>query len=139
MSNRHEGFRGAARAAAPSLVLRWAALFAVVLVWVLPVCTHAAGDAFSAATPVPGAVMSTAAIERVDGHVCPDTEHGPGDARCHPAAGAATSTVSPVAVPSPRAVDVTAALWAPQSLSARGAPGVRVHAPGIHQLQVQRV
>ncbi|MEV5004871.1 hypothetical protein AB0K74_03140 [Streptomyces sp. NPDC056159] len=137
MSDRHQGFRGAARSAASVLALRCAALLAV-LMWVLPVCTHAVHEVFS----VPAASMAhtSTAVTVPDSaaHVCFDTGDGPGDTHCRAAGGAVASLASPVAVPSPQVVGMAAAVWTPDSAAARGEAGVLVHTPGIHQLQVQR-
>ncbi|MFI8931292.1 hypothetical protein ACIG3E_26925 [Streptomyces sp. NPDC053474] len=145
MSDRQQGTGSAAGRVAPLLVLRCAALFAV-LVWMLPVCGHAS----NAAAPVPvasvvaspaGGTTSLATSTNVlsgRGHDCPDREHGPGDAHCRPVTEAAVATSSPAPVPPPLSADVTAAPWAAESLAARGAPPEPAPTPGIHQLQVQR-
>lgn len=144
MSNRQQGTGSTAGRVAPLLVLRCAALFAV-LVWMLPVCGHASNAA------APGPVTSAASLASGTtslatntnvlsgrGHDCRDGEHGPGDAHCRPVTGAAVATSSPAPVPLPLSADVTAAPWAAESLAARGAPADPAPAPGIHQLQVQR-
>ncbi|MGW4825580.1 hypothetical protein ACWEP4_43675 [Streptomyces sp. NPDC004227] len=137
MSDRHQGFRGAARRAASVLALRCAALVAV-LMWVLPVCTHAAHEVFS--VPAAPVAHTSTAVTAPDSaaHVCFDTDDGPGDTNCRAAGGAVASLASPVAVPSPHAVGTAAAVWTSDSAAARGEAGVLVHTPGIHQLQVLR-
>lgn len=137
VSDRHQGFRGAARRAASVLALRCAALVAVVM-WVFPVCTHAAHEVFSVpAAPVAHTSTAVTVPDSV-AHVCFDTDDGPGDTHCRAAGGAVASLASPVAVPSPHAVGTAAAVWTPDSAAVRGETGVLVHTPGIHQLQVQR-
>ncbi|WP_409474531.1 hypothetical protein [Streptomyces sp. HC307] len=138
MSDRHLGFRGAAGRAAPFAVLHCAALLAVVL-WVLPVCTHSADEAFR--VPVAsdtGNALGAGAVRTAATHECPDMEHGPGDTHCRPAAQAVANTAFSVPVPPLRAADVTVAAWTPHAPPARGAPEALVHTPGIHQLQIQR-
>ncbi|MFH8447806.1 hypothetical protein ACH4CD_01100 [Streptomyces fungicidicus] len=139
MSNRHQGFRSAERQAAPLRVLRWAALLAV-LAWVLPVCAHTDGPAVrQSVMSVPGAAGGVDGTARtITPHECPDTGHGQGDVRCRPADEAVASTGSSLTVPSPRGTDVIDPARTPNSPQARGAPEVLAHAPGIHQLQVQR-
>ncbi|MEW2529619.1 hypothetical protein [Streptomyces sp. NPDC047071] len=145
MSKRRQGTRSAAGRVAPLLVLRCAALFAV-LVWMLPVCGHASNGAAPApvvsAAPQASGTTSLATSTNVlsgRGHACPDTEHRPGDAHCRPVSRATVATSSPAPVPVPLSADVTAAPWAAaESTAARGAPADPAPAPGIHQLQVQR-
>lgn len=129
---------GVARRAMPLFVLRCAALLAV-LVWVLPVCTHASFDSAaatraSAATAVTPAAAATAPLTL---HTCPDMRHEPGDTHCRPATGAALATPS-VPVPSAETAD-GAAVWRPHRQSAPGNPARHPRVPGIHQLQVQRI
>ncbi|WP_405961270.1 hypothetical protein OG235_37045 [Streptomyces sp. NBC_00024] len=141
MSNRHQGLRGAAVGVTPLVVLRCAALLAV-LMWVLPLCAHASDEAFGVApaASAPGGANSTGgAVRPATAHGCPGMEHGPGDAHCRPAAGAVTSAASSVPVPSLPDADVTVTGWAPNSPTARGAPAVLVLTPGIHHLQIQRI
>ncbi|KFF98215.1 hypothetical protein IQ62_26005 [Streptomyces scabiei] len=140
MSNRQQGVRGAAGHAAPLLVLRLAALLAV-LMWVLPVCTHAGGPTLpNAAASTPGSVVSTGTtVQMGAAHACPDARHGPGDAHCRPATGAAASPASPVPGPPAQTADVTTASSTPGTPPARGASADLPHSPGIHQLQVQRI
>ncbi|MDR3080111.1 MAG: hypothetical protein LBV60_04155 [Streptomyces sp.] len=137
MSNRHQSFRGAAQRAAAFLALRCAALLAV-LMWMFPVCTHVADEVFSVPTASKSGVSTAATAPEDAAHECPDMGHGPGETHCRPAAGAVANLASPVAVPSPQAVDTTVAVRPPDSPAARGEPGFLVHTPGIHQLQVQR-
>ncbi|WP_327153325.1 hypothetical protein OHU45_02600 [Streptomyces tubercidicus] len=146
MTDRQAGVRGAAGRAAPLFMLRCAALLAV-LMWMLPVCAHAAGAAVPASAAVmPGSVMSTGTSGPAETtastntvHACPETQHGPGDVYCHPVSGAAASPASPVPVPSAQTADVTAAVSASGAPPAHGAPTASVRTPGIHQLQVQRI
>ncbi|MGC4971686.1 hypothetical protein ACLQ2D_02105 [Streptomyces sp. DT199] len=139
MNNRHQQLRGAAGHAAPLVVLRWAALLAV-LMWVLPVCTHDGEKTFGVpAASVQGSTVSPATVQPAAGHACPDMEHGPGDAHCRPATEFVVGTAPSVPVPSLHAADVTVAVQAPGSPPARGAPGVLVPSPGIHHLQIQRI
>ncbi|MEI5103456.1 hypothetical protein RB200_39275 [Streptomyces sp. PmtG] len=163
MSERRRRDRSAVAGAAPLLVLRCAALFAV-LVWVLPVCAHSAdadaarptavsGGAAASVDPRAGtadaepyagradAVSHRAAAADSASHSardCPDMRHGPGEAHCRPATGAPVATASPAPAASPLAADATAVPWTPDPPSARGAPADLSHTPGIHQLQVQR-
>ncbi|QCX74718.1 hypothetical protein C9F11_05075 [Streptomyces sp. YIM 121038] len=144
MSNRRQGTGSTAGRVVPLLVLRCAALFAV-LVWMLPVCGHASNAAApapvtSAASQASGTTSPATGtnVPSGRGHACPDTEHGPGDAHCRPVSGATVATGSPAPVPLPLSADVTAAPWAAESLAPRGAPADPAPAPGIHQLQVQR-
>ncbi|WP_158857422.1 hypothetical protein [Streptomyces sp. NRRL B-1347] len=144
MGNRQRGTGSAARRAAPLLVVRCAALFAV-LVWMLPVCGHASNaaaplpvaSADSLASSATSSATSTNVLPSRD-HICPDREHGPGDAHCRPVTGAAVATTHPAPVPLPLSTDVTAAPWVARSAAARGAPADPAPTPGIHQLQVQR-
>ncbi|MEV0439480.1 hypothetical protein AB0I84_33005 [Streptomyces spectabilis] len=143
MSNRRRGTGSAARRAAPLLVVRCAALFAV-LVWMLPVCGHASNAAppstLSAAPLASGTTSLATSTNVLSGreHTCPDGEHGPGEAHCPPAAGAAVATAKAAPGPLPLSTDVTAAPWVAESAAARGAPDAPAPTPGIHQLQVQR-
>ncbi|MBB5101477.1 hypothetical protein [Streptomyces spectabilis] len=144
MSNRRRGTGSAARRAAPLLVVRCAALFAV-LVWMLPVCGHASNAAapppVTSAAPLASGTTSLATSTNVLSgreHTCPDLEHGPGEAHCRPAAGAAVATAKAAPGPLPLSTDVTAAPWVAESAAARGAPDAPAPTPGIHQLQVQR-
>ncbi|QDQ09968.1 hypothetical protein [Streptomyces spectabilis] len=155
MSNRQRGTGSAARRAAPLLVVRCAALFAV-LVWMLPVCGHASSAAAlppvstTASTTISaastGASVTSGAtslptstnVLSERGHNCPDMEHGPGEAHCRPVAEAAVATAKAAPVPLPLSTDVTAAPWVAESATARGAPADPAPTPGIHQLQVQR-
>ncbi|WP_432044013.1 hypothetical protein [Streptomyces cadmiisoli] len=91
MSNRYLDLRGATGRAAPLVVLRCAALLAV-LMWLLPVCTHSAEEAVrttpaaAPAAPAPAAsVPGSAPADSVPGTSVP-TASGPGDP---PAAAAA--------------------------------------------------
>lgn len=128
-----------ARRAASLFALRCAALLAVAM-WVVPICAHAADGPLAAA----GASMSgmTASADPIAapalGHLCPHTEHRPGDAHCDRAGSVLASSAPSAPAPSPKAVKMTAALWALGIPPARGAPRALVHAPDIHQLQVQR-
>ncbi|MDT9698382.1 hypothetical protein [Streptomyces sp. P17] len=134
MSNRYLGVRGAVGHVTPFLVLRCAVLLAA-LMWLLPVCVHSSGESLRVpATSSQGSVQT--ALGSAAGHECPDTEHGPGDSHCR-SAEAVTSTS--VALPSFQAADVTAAVRTQGSPPPRAAPGVLVHTPGIHHLQVQRI
>lgn len=137
MRNRHEGFRGTARRAAPLLVLRTAALLAVVM-WVLPLCTHASSDAFPTSAPTKAGmrVSPQESPGAVVGHLCPD--RGPGGEHCRPSAEAVTGAAPSQPVPSLRARDVVPAATLPGDRAARGVPHREDQTPGIHQLQVQR-
>lgn len=128
-----------ARRAASLFALRCAALLAVVL-WVVPVCAHAAEGPFAAAgASMPGMTASADPIAGPAlGHLCPDPEHRPGDADCDRVDSVLASSAPSAPAPSPKAVEMTAALGALGVPPARGAPRSLVHAPGIHQLQVQR-
>ncbi|WP_328437818.1 hypothetical protein OHA71_12505 [Streptomyces sp. NBC_00444] len=139
MSNWYLGVRGAAGRATPLVVLRCVALLAV-LMWVLPVCAHSADTTLRVpAASAPDSVVRTdAAVGSAAGHECPESEHGPGDAHCR-SAEAVTGTTTSVPVPSPQSADVTTAVPTLDSPPARGAPGVLVHTPGIHHLQIQRI
>ncbi|MFI9168311.1 hypothetical protein [Streptomyces lincolnensis] len=149
MSNRRQGPRGGAGNTAPFVVLRCAALLAV-LMWVLPVCTHSSAETTaepsrSAAASVSaggtraGPPVLTGAVPTVEAdHTCPNKQHGPGDAHGSSTTGAAVNTASPLPAPCPRAVDASAA-GPPGTSAARGAPPDLAHTPGIHQLQVQRI
>ncbi|WLW51258.1 hypothetical protein [Streptomyces sp. YU58] len=151
MNNRRQGPRGGAGDTAPFVVLRWAALLAV-LMWVLPICTHtsaenspppAASVSADGTTAEPsvlaGAGAGARAVAAVEAHrTCPNTEHGPGDTHGRSTTGAAANTASPLPAPCPRAVDVSA-LGSPGAPPARGAPPDLARTPGIHQLQVQRI
>jgi hypothetical protein len=150
MNNRRQGPRGGAGNTAPFVVLRWAALFAV-LMWVLPICTHSSAetpplptasvsaDRTTAGPPVLTGAVLTGAVPTVEAdRTCPNSQHGPGDAHGRSTTGAAVNTASPLPAPCPRAVDVSAV--GPLGASpARGAPPDLAHTPGIHQLQVQRI
>lgn len=142
MSNRRQGPRGGAGNTAPFLVLRWAALVGV-LMWVLPICTHAPAEAATesvasvsvdATAAGPAVRVGAVLAERT----CPNTQHGPGDAHGRSTTATAVNTASPLPGPCPRGVDVSA-VGAPAAPPARGAPPDLAHTPGIHQLQVQRI
>ncbi|MBZ9638407.1 hypothetical protein [Streptomyces sp. PSKA30] len=86
MSIRRQGIRDARGGAAPVVVLRCAALLAV-LMWVLPVCAHSADATLRvpAASALGTGLSTDAAVRSAAGHECPDTEHRPGDAHCRSA------------------------------------------------------
>ncbi|EGX57971.1 hypothetical protein SZN_20227 [Streptomyces zinciresistens K42] len=159
MSIRREGFRGAPLGAVPPFVLPWAVLLGV-LMWVLPVCVHASGGFVTSVGPPQGmttAHVSTAHVSTA--HVpttsvspaympaappegddtCADVGHSSGDEHCRPAADAVATTASPVDVPPPPPVGLAVAAGTPRAVPARAAPAVLPRAPGIHQLQVQRI
>ncbi|MBC9715073.1 hypothetical protein H9Y04_21205 [Streptomyces sp. TRM66268-LWL] len=150
MSERRYEVRCAARQVSALFVLRCAALLAVVL-WALPLCAHpahalreaAAAESVSMSVSVSGSMPGSAVDPSTSvpalGHVCPDLEHGGGDAHCRASAGALATTATPV--PSAAAHDAVA-LPAGEALlvhPVRGSPGADAPTPGIHQLQVQRI
>ncbi|MGA4844070.1 hypothetical protein [Streptomyces sp. G45] len=143
MSDRQDGFRGAAGHAARVFVLRCAALLAVVL-WALPVCAHAANEppatapsatAVSADAPHP----ATADAFGTSAHLCVGAGHDSGDTHCRASAEELTTGTGPnPSPPSPEALALVPAVCGAAVPAPQGPPPAPVRAPGIHQLQVQR-
>lgn len=134
MRKRHEGFRGASRRTASPFVLHCAALLAA-LMWMLPLCTHAASDAFSA----PTAASSDPTPQHVVGHLCPELDHGPGDKHCRPSAEAFKAGAPSQPAPSPEGRDAVPVADVQGDPAPRGDPHLHEQTPGIYQLQVQRI
>ncbi|QKW07900.1 hypothetical protein HUT18_17400 [Streptomyces sp. NA04227] len=139
--------------AAAQFLLRCAALLALVI-WAVPVCSHAASGSVGSFVPDPSAPVSAsvaapvntsasapvnASAELTEEHLCPGSGHSPGDTDCRAATRAPVLPASAAPGCSPGGPDAhPPALRSGTALPGPGMPEVREHTPGIHQLQVQR-